>query len=206
MTPSGLLAELRTREVQLASQGNRLRIDAPKGVLTPELRQWLAEHKEGLLRLTPADENPQGQQPTPWAHREGEGVGIPPISDATVQHPEGEPVVETDLAAYLVDALAAQPVGRKAKPKEREWLAEYARAIVHRYGPPAERTWRAGQPVVSRKLSTRPWVAVCPAGHSTDEALWHLGVVGWACEVCQKVYDTRECRLKPRPAPGQVAK
>ena len=201
MTSSGLLAELRTRDVQLAAQDNRLLVDAPNGLITRELRQRLAEHKDELLRLLArADESPDGQQPAPWAHREGEGVGIPPISDATVQHPEGEPVVETDLAAYLVDALAGHPVGRKAKPKEREGLAEYAaRAIVYRYGPPAERTWRVGQPVVSRKLSTKPWVAVCPAGHSTDEALWHLGVVGWACEACRKVYGPRECQLIPRP-------
>ena len=200
MTSEGLLAELRTREVQLAAQGNRLLIDAPKGVLTPELRQRLAEHKDELLSfLSREDENPDGQQLAPSDHRQG-GVGIPPISDATVQHPEDGSVTETDLAAYLVDTLAAHPVGRKAKPREREGLAEYvARSIVYRYGPPAERIWRAGQPVVSRKLSTNPWVAVCPAGHLTDKALWHLGVVGWACEVCEKVYDPRECRLIPRP-------
>ena len=184
----------------MAAQGSQLRIDAPKGVLTQELRQWLAEHKEGLLRLLArADEDHDGQRPVPSDHREGEGVCIPPISDATVQHPvEEEPIAETALVGYLVDVLAAHPVGRKAT--DREALAAYvARALLHRYGPPAERPWRAGVPTAARKVSTSPWVAVCPAGHSTDEALWHLGVVGWACEACQKVYDPRECRLIARP-------
>ena len=200
MTAEGLLAELSTQGVQLVAQGSQLRIDAPKGVLTPELRQRLAERKDELLELIArADENPDGQQPAPSAHRQEEGVCIPPVSDATVQHSvEEEPIAESALAGYLVDVLAAHPVGRKAA--DREALAAYvARAILHRYGPPAEQTWRVGRPVGTKKLSTAPLFAVCPAGHQTDEALWHVGVVGWACEACQKVYDPRECRLIPRP-------
>jgi len=48
--------ELRARDVVLAPVGDRLHYDAPKGALTPELRQALAEHKAELLAELAAEE------------------------------------------------------------------------------------------------------------------------------------------------------
>jgi TubC N-terminal docking domain len=49
MSAPGLLAELRARGFVLAAAGDRLRIDAPADVLTPELRDRLAADKPRLL-------------------------------------------------------------------------------------------------------------------------------------------------------------
>ncbi len=46
-----LLAELSDRGVQLWLDGDQLGLRAPKGVLTPELRQILAQQKESLINL-----------------------------------------------------------------------------------------------------------------------------------------------------------
>lgn len=51
MTPAALLARLRALGVDLRADGDALRYRAPAGVLTPELRQELIEHKEELLEL-----------------------------------------------------------------------------------------------------------------------------------------------------------
>lgn len=45
----GLLAELRRRDVQVWAEGDRLRCNAPVGVLTRELRQHLQERKSEIL-------------------------------------------------------------------------------------------------------------------------------------------------------------
>ena len=51
MNAAELLAELNRRGVALEAVGDRLRYDAPKGALTPELRAAMAEHKAELLEL-----------------------------------------------------------------------------------------------------------------------------------------------------------
>lgn len=51
MTGAELLAHLRRRDVKLSVASGRLRCDSPKGVMTPALRQALAEHKAELLAL-----------------------------------------------------------------------------------------------------------------------------------------------------------
>ncbi len=51
MSMAELLVELRSRGVELTAMGERLRIDAPKGVLTPEIRETLARHKAEILAL-----------------------------------------------------------------------------------------------------------------------------------------------------------
>ena len=109
-------------------------------------------------------------------------------------------VEEADLARYFLVALAAAPSARPVK--DRRKLAEYlARSIVGRYGDPKQVTWYSGQPARPRKRDQSFWVAMCPAGHLTDEALETHQVLGWACEQCQRVYDARECRLVPGPRP-----
>jgi hypothetical protein len=49
MTVAELLTDLYRRRVVLDVNGERLRVDAPKGILTPELRQALAKHKAKLV-------------------------------------------------------------------------------------------------------------------------------------------------------------
>lgn len=51
MTPTALLSELERLDVRLEPKGERLKVDAPKGVLTRELREGIARYKAILLEL-----------------------------------------------------------------------------------------------------------------------------------------------------------
>ena len=51
MNAGDLLHQLQALGVVLIPEGDRLRIDAPAGVLTPDLRQALATQKSALLQL-----------------------------------------------------------------------------------------------------------------------------------------------------------
>lgn len=51
MNAQRLLAELERSGVILAPRGDRLHVDAPKGVLTEEIRQQMVQQKPELLRL-----------------------------------------------------------------------------------------------------------------------------------------------------------
>ena|SRR5688500_1254646 len=51
MNARALLDELKSREVLLEADGERLVVDAPAGVVTEEQRVSLAEHKPSLLKL-----------------------------------------------------------------------------------------------------------------------------------------------------------
>jgi hypothetical protein len=49
MTPDELIAALEAHHILLAVNGDRLRVDAPAGTLTTELRDALAQHKTALI-------------------------------------------------------------------------------------------------------------------------------------------------------------
>lgn len=68
MTAQELLDLLAARGVRLTATGDRLHIDAAKGVLTPELRATLAERKAALLEVLrgPDDPSPQPAAEPPW--------------------------------------------------------------------------------------------------------------------------------------------
>ncbi len=51
MNATSLISDLRARGVFLAAIGDRLRVDAPVGVVSPDLRAALAQHKPELVRL-----------------------------------------------------------------------------------------------------------------------------------------------------------
>ena len=51
MTPENLLIYLEQRDIRLWCYEGKLRCDAPKGILTAEIRQQITEHKADLLRL-----------------------------------------------------------------------------------------------------------------------------------------------------------
>lgn len=48
-----LLAQLNAHGVVIEAKGNKLRIDAPPGVITPRIRESLKESKDDLLKLIP---------------------------------------------------------------------------------------------------------------------------------------------------------
>lgn len=56
MTPAVLLATLHAAGVVLTLDGSALRYRAPKGIMTPDLLQQLAQHKAALLALVDAFE------------------------------------------------------------------------------------------------------------------------------------------------------
>ncbi len=51
MNAHALLSHLRQNDVQMWLEGDRLRVNAPKGVLTPELQTTLAKHKAEIIAL-----------------------------------------------------------------------------------------------------------------------------------------------------------
>lgn len=51
MNAHRLLSQLQRSGVILAPRGERLHVDAPKGVLTEEIQQMMAQHKPELMRL-----------------------------------------------------------------------------------------------------------------------------------------------------------
>src|SRR5829696_4361487 len=51
MNTRALLDELRTSDVRLAADGDRLHVDAPVGCLTDQMRAVLVENKPRLLQL-----------------------------------------------------------------------------------------------------------------------------------------------------------
>ncbi len=53
MNPAELLDEIQNRGIRLEARQDMLCFQAPKGTLTPELRQALRQHKPGLLRILP---------------------------------------------------------------------------------------------------------------------------------------------------------
>ncbi|MGK7875912.1 MAG: hypothetical protein AB4426_22220 [Xenococcaceae cyanobacterium] len=63
MNLNQLIAELSENGMQLWTEKNQLRIRAPKGVLTPELRNSLTEYKEELIKLL-NQSNSQVTQPS----------------------------------------------------------------------------------------------------------------------------------------------
>jgi hypothetical protein len=69
-----LLAKLRARDVRLEVDGDLLRYDAPKGVLTPDLLAEMVEYKAGLIELlrSGADPSPADTRRCEWCGAETE--------------------------------------------------------------------------------------------------------------------------------------
>ena len=51
MSIAAFVSDLRKLDVRLSVKGQRLRLNAPKGVLTDSLRAQIAEHKQELLQF-----------------------------------------------------------------------------------------------------------------------------------------------------------
>lgn len=120
----------------------------------------------------------------------------------TTLRPDGPQAggIEGDLAAYFLDLLTAYSTPETVK--NRQDLANYLarRSVWRNLGPQGAVLTAQG------RLRLMPhderWVTQCPAGHLTREVIESHQVLGWACSACQKVYDTRECRLVRRESGG----
>lgn len=62
MSLTAFLADLRSRDIQLWADGDRLRCDAPAGVLTPELQDQLRQRKNEILEFLRTAESLARQQ------------------------------------------------------------------------------------------------------------------------------------------------
>lgn len=51
MNAAELIEELRSQGVLLEAEGDRIRVDAPRGTLTPQVRSILAERKQEIIAL-----------------------------------------------------------------------------------------------------------------------------------------------------------
>src|SRR6266480_7552519 len=72
MTTLELLSDLQNLDIHLERAGDKLRVDAPKGALTPELRAILLEQKAALLALLSGP--PSCSEETEQAHPEDVSV------------------------------------------------------------------------------------------------------------------------------------
>jgi len=122
-----LLAELRSRDVQLRVDGDRLRCNAPAGVLSAELRTLLQERKSEILEwLRPAEA--VARQPCAIVPLQPHGTGIPVFG---VPGHNGDVFCYQHLAKVLGSNqpfYGLQPPGLdgKTKPMTRvENIAEY---------------------------------------------------------------------------------
>ena len=102
MTATALLDELRTRGVHLALEGERLAVDAPKGVLTDDVRRAIRQHKQALLALL--------AQPAP-------------ANDAAATAPSTQEVCpRQEHASPLPPPYPGCPVGGPFRPGHQVWL------------------------------------------------------------------------------------
>ncbi|MFP5270440.1 non-ribosomal peptide synthetase [Coleofasciculus sp.] len=87
-----LLTHLSNQGVKLAANGNSLDVDAPKGVITPNLRQALAEHKAEILLLLHQNTKDAPGQNVPW---------LPKIVPAPDQRYEPFPLTDMQHAFWV---------------------------------------------------------------------------------------------------------
>ena len=87
-----LLTHLSTQGVKLAANGNSLDVDAPKGVITPNLRQALTEHKAEILLWLH-----QNTKDAPWHV----STSLPKIVPAPDQRYEPFPLTDMQHAFWV---------------------------------------------------------------------------------------------------------
>lgn len=108
MTAAELLAELKKLGVLLICDGDALRIKAPAGVLTPELKAALAEHKAALLAQLTAGAGPTPAAQTGAALAASSQSGANEVA-ALPAPPTADPHVARQVAALPAPQLN-QPV------------------------------------------------------------------------------------------------
>jgi hypothetical protein len=105
MTAAALLTELRNRGAAVAVVGDRLRVEAPVGTVTPEMREALAAHKPELLRLlsTPTLDADAGQLVAVKLRNTILGdVWLVADEDAVADHPD---IIRAGLPVFFFDEV-----------------------------------------------------------------------------------------------------
>jgi hypothetical protein len=131
MNPHELLATLRRCGIEISSDGERLRVEAPRGAVTPEVRRTLAEHKPQLIaELTRAASWPsesleaERRFGAPYARlfpllgkavasRQGPGRLVQVFADRAAVVLDSDP----DRLVYLLPS-EVRPPGMEAEPAE----------------------------------------------------------------------------------------
>ncbi len=90
MTMIALLQELWQRGITISSQDENLKVQAPQGALTPELRARLAEHKQAMLRWL--QESSQAEE-----------AALPVCVPDLEQRYESFPLSDMQLGFYMAD-------------------------------------------------------------------------------------------------------
>jgi hypothetical protein len=94
VTPAAILNELQTRGVVLSVEGGALRYRAPKGAITPELRQALVENKRDIVTALAS-----GKAANTARRERGTLGNVPP--------PEGQPCRRVSADTDLTDGVVA---------------------------------------------------------------------------------------------------
>ncbi len=139
MIARNLLSELRKKGVEVKTSGDdRLVIDAPKGAITPELRNALAAHKVELLQILKSEQQAQASAPIAPGPAEPETrapeVAEAPIASRRVDE-EGSPA---SLATEEIKQLEAELMRlrteeqtRRAEFESGRLAAEHALRVEH---------------------------------------------------------------------------
>jgi len=139
MNPEELLTELSQRGVILSAVDDKLRIDAPKGVLTSELRQVLTEQKTAILGLLRGVSQNETQTTDPTDASVGVAsvrcVDTTPSSSNFPDVPKSvvktiEELTETERAEFDgmnidpadVDSILATPHGLVVNTGRKRWM------------------------------------------------------------------------------------
>ncbi len=99
MTTLELLSDLQNLDIHLERAGDKLRVDAPKGALTPELRAILLEQKAALLALLSGP--PSCSEETEQAHPEDVSVAAEIVTACCVCGAEVERYSDQGVAYCL---------------------------------------------------------------------------------------------------------
>jgi hypothetical protein len=107
MNAQELITELSKQGVILEAENDGLRIDAPKGVLTSELRQSLTEQKQAILTLL-SQPSPIGAAPTVLDERMDfeERAGIMEYDGGLTRVEAERRALETIRGKYTLNLLA----------------------------------------------------------------------------------------------------
>src|SRR5262249_5029884 len=93
MSPRELLVQLREKGVEIKSNGDRLVIDAPKGAITPDMRDALAANKAELLKILNAP--PPVEKPSPAViEKSAEPKPVAPPAAQTTAPSRTQPVAQ----------------------------------------------------------------------------------------------------------------
>jgi hypothetical protein len=111
MKASELLQDLLAKGMAVQRRGDKIRITAPQGSITPEMRQQLADLKPAILRLLDAEQSEPahgqvGEAGAQWAARSG-AVDILNATKVRISEAAGQVVVSIPAATDNPEVRAA---------------------------------------------------------------------------------------------------